>query len=330
MGINYRDSINLRNTPRSFHDLSVTGYKFVSPGLLSKGIDGLNHFFDERFLITLKNPVVNLSNGSLFLIDTATDHLKLIEESVVGLPSLRLIEEESRNDKIRVLNSGKVKIGITSRNYFHAVIEQVPRILRSDNETPVLLGPNGSWLGHEIYGKSALIYAPGKELVQVDEAEFISSGFDSGFMHPEDLTILRNFQKSMFTNNQVDRPTKVYISRLNSRRSPVNEDDVIELFKNFGFTVIEPSSQTLVEQMSYFANISHIAGISGAGLVNGLWGKKPKMLEIMPFDRLNRCFEFMCSISGQKYESFIFPSHKFRIDLMKLETRLSNFVLPTS
>jgi capsular polysaccharide biosynthesis protein len=82
--------------------------------------------------------------------------------------------------------------------------------------------------------------------------------------------------------------------------------------------------------MQYFANISHIAGISGAGLVNGLWGKKPKMLEIMPLDRINRCFEFMCSISGQEYESFIFPSHKFPIDLVKLKILLSKFVSSTS
>lgn len=326
LGINYRGSVSLRDTKGNIHCTNVTRYEMVTGGILSQKIDGLNHFFEERNEISVKNAVINVANGSIFLRDPSKKGLRLIEESVIGNPIMRLIEEESRYHRVHKLGSGKIKLGIMSRNYFHAVIEEVPRLLKSNVDTPALLGSNGSWLGNEIYRDSKLILSPTKNLIEVDEIDFISSGFDSGYLHPEDFGVLRNFQMQVCVKDRNLYPKKVYISRLNSRRSPINENQVARIFERYGFTIIEPSSKTLVEQMTYFSNVSHIAGISGAGLVNTLWGQDAKLLEIMPLDRINRCFEFMCSISNQKYELFTFQSHKFPIDLVELELRINSFI----
>jgi hypothetical protein len=326
LGINYRGSVRLRDARNGLLGTQVTRYERINEGLLCQGVDGFSHFFEERFVISVKNAVTNLSNGSIFLHDSITRELKLIEESIAGLPVIRLLEEESRFNRVQKFESGRVKLGITSRNYFHAVIEEVPRLLRSNADTPVLLGPNGSWLGHELYGKSRLILAPHRQLIKVDEIEFTSSGFDTGYLHPKDLEVLRVFQEQVCTSSRNDLPTRVYISRINSRRSPINEKQVSSIFEKYGFNVIEPSSKTLADQISYFSNVTHIAGVSGAGLVNALWGRNASLLEIMPLDRINRCFEFMCSISGQEYQSFTFQSHKFPINVVELERRIVNFI----
>lgn len=326
LGINYRASVNLTDLEMKIHGPKVTKIDTKSPALLYQGINGLNHFFDERLVIRVANPVINMTNGSVFIRDSNTGELNLIEQSISGLPMRRLIEEESRYNRVHKFDSGNIRLGILSRNYFHAVIEEVPKLLKSNQDTPVLIGSSGTWLGKEVYGNSKLIVAPTNKLLQVDQLELTTTGFDTGFLHPDDYEALKRFQAQVCTAVQDNLPKKVYVSRINSRRSPVNEDQVASIFQKYGFTVIEPSSKSLVEQMSYFSLATHIAGISGAGLVNALWGTNAKLLEIMPLNRINRCFEFMCSISRQNYESYFFQSDKIPVELEELEMRIRDFI----
>lgn len=73
-----------------------------------------------------------------------------------------------------------------------------------------------------------------------------------------------------------DRPSKrsrIYISRsdVGRKRSIINEVEVVNVLKRFGFDVLTLSPMTLLEQAEIFSNCEVVVAVHGAGLTNVLF-----------------------------------------------------------
>lgn len=78
---------------------------------------------------------------------------------------------------------------------------------------------------------------------------------------------------------------RVFVTRNKNRlRHLVNTTEVEQLFRGFGFQIIDADNLSVEKQMQCFANAGFIAGIHGAGLTNIAFREVPgKVLEIFPY-----------------------------------------------
>ncbi|MCW5906559.1 MAG: glycosyltransferase family 61 protein [Chitinophagales bacterium] len=77
---------------------------------------------------------------------------------------------------------------------------------------------------------------------------------------------------------------KIYISRNKAaRRKPVNNDEVEQLIKNYGFTSVCMEEFSFLEQLSIMRNAKAVVGLHGAGLANSMFMQKEgSILELSP------------------------------------------------
>ncbi len=90
-----------------------------------------------------------------------------------------------------------------------------------------------------------------------------------GWLQPWGLKFLREVFLKGITNNKSDFSERIYIGRGNARyRRVMNESEVVEILKQFGFTYITPESMSLENQIAIFAHAKIIVAPHGSGLTN--------------------------------------------------------------
>lgn len=114
--------------------------------------------------------------------------------------------------------------------------------------------------------------------------------------------LARHIPKSPFSSSK-----KIYISRRShlhnntnnigtnytTRRRCINEDDVVNLFLQHGYTEIFSENLTTEEKFNLFANATHVAGFIGGGLANLLFSLSTTQvtcIETPEFLRINQRF----------------------------------------
>jgi len=83
-------------------------------------------------------------------------------------------------------------------------------------------------------------------------------------------------------------PTKIFIKRTPGRkanvRMMVNEQEIEALLVANGFTSIDPSKLTFMQQVTLFSRVQYIVSASGAALVNMLWAPKGAQVLVLMND----------------------------------------------
>ena len=97
---------------------------------------------------------------------------------------------------------------------------------------------------------------------------------------------------------------RIYISRKNApKRKLQNEDEIISILINHGFTVVDCNKLNFEEQLKYILNSEILISSHGAGFAHMLWMKqKSKVLEIRAKDNCNdNCVFTLASDLGHDY-----------------------------
>jgi capsular polysaccharide biosynthesis protein len=114
-----------------------------------------------------------------------------------------------------------------------------------------------------------VIYLDGP--VQINSLTLVQKNQDSGWPHPKDLDILRRFGP-FFSIIEPALPTrKIYTSRRGSKRSPGNESQIEELFRDHGFEIFQMEHLDLLDEVRLMSETSVIAGVHGSSLANIIW-----------------------------------------------------------
>lgn len=83
----------------------------------------------------------------------------------------------------------------------------------------------------------------------------------------------------------IDVPELVYIERANTpRRKILNQVEISEALKNFGFVPVSFSYKNYLYQIAIFRKSKVIISVHGASLTNLIWSKSISVIEIFPED----------------------------------------------
>ncbi|WP_347218636.1 glycosyltransferase family 61 protein, partial [Chryseobacterium sp.] len=215
-------------------------------------------------------------------------------------------DEDARIDiKLRPekLEEGFFLGGNGSWNWFHFLIEIMPKLTLFNGQTNILLVndivleiPSMKKILEILAGNTYEIkYLNSEKTYFVKNLYFINdfnhvqfNRFD-GLIKAEGTfyhhKITRNYSDFIVKSLSIKKelPEKIFLYRKNTHRIAENQDQIVEYLKSFGFVPVCLEELSIDEQASYFQNAKFIIGISGAAWANMLFCRNhPKAICFIP------------------------------------------------
>ena len=104
------------------------------------------------------------------------------------------------------------------------------------------------------------------------------------------------------------QPNRVYISR-SGRRRVVNEDELMAMLREYGFTIIYDEPRSLAEQVRIYKNASFIIGPHGASFTNVIWCEPgTHLLELFSPRYVPGHFRYLAKIMDMDYSAYSYGS----------------------
>ena len=164
----------------------------------------------------------------------------------------------------------------------------------------------------------------------IDEFYFSSPTSQIVCWNPYAINFLRD-KFLPFSESKPDLPKRFYNVRKGFLRGAANEDEVIDLFKNLGWTIVDTAQFSFRDQISLFSNAEAICGIHGAGFANIVWCRPGcKVIELCSENYLSGCYELIALYNRLDYHFMIAPENyavEAVIDLEKLRSILKSINL---
>ncbi|HEY8782976.1 MAG TPA: glycosyltransferase family 61 protein [Mucilaginibacter sp.] len=212
-------------------------------------------------------------------------------------------------------------------NYYHWICESIFRLwmVRSQLDKLILVLPE--------YYKNADFITGSLEPFNIKNIFYIPNGKSlmvKNLCLPQIKPICDSYnakhlkQVSSFYRNYVlfekkvpfDQIDKLYVSReLAPRRKVINEKEIQEILKKYGFTIFHPERHTFLEQVAIFSQVKYLVGEHGSGLTNLLFmGKGASLLELHKnktneLDHPGFLFWYMAEALGINYYHQLCETH---------------------
>lgn len=252
------------------------------------------HNFDTKFIVEMSDVLVNTETNHIYVSEKSKGEFKLLKESS-NWPIADVLVNSEKPKWQSVQTVSNAALGLSNNGFYHWLSEDLPDFLLNRPNLPVLN-----------YNKSKvtnllLIKLLEKENIQcekwvfVEKLTFVTKGQDLGYLNPVSAKVLKDFRFKIVESEQT-KSEKIYISRSKSRRSVSNEKKIEDYLLNRGFRIIHAEDLTFSEQVELFSGAKLVIGIHGAGLTHALWSEKCMLIELMPINRVNRCFEWQTLI----------------------------------
>lgn len=251
----------------------------------------------DTYLAELDNAMTFGGTDLVIVQDTVLyDEVKRGEEYIYGIksPVVDKIDFQSVTIKLPKKITKTIDCGIHfakdhSRNYFHWIVECLPRlslIKNLDKNIPLLVDED---LPPQFYEALQLLNEEGRELIKLKFGETYEV---KNLYYPSQLSIVHdNYNLPIYNKDAYYSPKainyirdsflkkidvsgniynrKLYISRKNSDyRQLLNNDDIENLLLNHGFEIVFPENLSLIAQVRLFSQAKIIIGQSGAGMTN--------------------------------------------------------------
>ncbi|MEP6911399.1 MAG: glycosyltransferase family 61 protein [bacterium] len=199
-----------------------------------------------------------------------------------------------------------------SLGYFHWLADVLPRLMTIRERLPdlVLLLPH-KYKELEFVQASLKSFAIG-EVKYLDENEVLSCAklivptqtAPSGHYNEKLIQEVRDLLVGFYASEPRETVERVYISRaLAPKRRIKNEDEVIEVLREFNFRIIRPEDHSFAEQVRVASGARYLVSNHGAGLANMLFmTPEASVLELRySGDRINNCYFTLASALDLKY-----------------------------
>jgi hypothetical protein len=197
--------------------------------------------------------------------------------------------------------------------YFHWLLDALPRLYVIRDRLPdgVLLLPNScrnvEYVASSLvpFGLKGIQYVGGHETVHCRKL-FIPSHIAPSGNYNEIVIrglrqLYRTYYSPMETRNLGDR---IYISRSKAtKRRIVNENEIIEIVRAFGFAVVCLEDHPFRRQVEMMLHARYVVANHGAGLANMLFlSEKSSVFELRKFgDSHSNCYFILASALDLKY-----------------------------
>jgi hypothetical protein len=262
--------------------------------------DPIGHTFQQSYHLKISDVILDTRTGILFTLDR-----KLISESSSWSPEFlaatNYIKPPRINQVLR-LDEERPLISLSSNSYYHWLNEDLPHYLylldKLQNPITLVSMKRPSFVSDFLVSNS-INYLEVPRYAKCSEFDFISNKSNVGWPHPKDLSILHNHFNVHFS--EVILGKKIYISRIGDSRSPLFENELIQLLETSGWKVINAAKLTLAEQINEISSAEVLAGIHGAGLSGVNWmNQGTKIIEIGT-DKFVRCFQRLSILNEVEY-----------------------------
>lgn len=280
----------------------------------SKNKLNYEHNFNTKYLLTVTDVVVNTETCLVYATDNS-GKLLLISESTDWPTEHAIIYSEKPPRKIHS-NLEHAALGLPNSSFAHVMAEDLPNLLGIGSKKKYLFYEKSSSLNHQIFNILKYKKYTVPKWVYVKELEMVTKEKDLGYMHPKSVKIIKSVKDNILFS-PLKTKTKIYISRTDSTRSFKQETAIQKIFSDLGFLVVYPEKLSFREQIVVFANAKVIAGIHGGGLFNTIWSEDCRIIELMPINRVNRCFEWQSSVVGHSYQRVFFDQKHFSLKKIK-------------
>ena len=254
------------------------------------------HIYENALITNPKYPVCRINNMNKY------------DEQIMSMPS---IINSNKLESIDTTCNECIKKGtyfffiFNFENYYHFLYDTLPylyhyyNIKEADNTCKLLLPENHNFLQfqRDIFN---LLHLTQYEIA-VNNTKYEKVYMPSSLTHGklENMESASNYEPSLsaFTiwnklsysikciNNT---PKKLYISRrtwihnnlenigtnYTSRRKCVNEDELVDLVKKYGYQEVFCENLSMSEKIEYFKNATHVLGLIGGGMANLLFSNK--------------------------------------------------------
>lgn len=204
-------------------------------------------------------------------------------------------------------------------NFGHWIIELLPKLYLAKNCNSVLVSDptRGFEFVRRMYHESVGIISPSTQVISTSKkAQKIRSltyicgvSVNGNYFHPSLQEMAHVMSCSLTTSPKYD---KIFITRpYNLGRGISNQHEVERFFSSKGYEIIEPSSLSLIDQISIFSNAKEIFGIQGAAMCNTIFsGPDAKVGYLSPHYMNGRFFYNMdAAMDRAKFNVLFCESH---------------------
>lgn len=235
-------------------------------------------------------------------------------------------------------------IGRADENYFHAMVETLPKIvhfLESEGyaSLPILVNESLPDACVKVLGN---LVAPSRLISRGEEETILVETLWVAHAHfhlqdsPNELwkhsaqvywPVIQEFRDRVLATVNLDRnpyqDSRIFITRSKSsgrKRLLINESEIIRVAESLGFTVIDPSVLDIEEQIRVFNGASVICGSGGAGLTNMIFCTPSTRVVSLNSDELSD-FATFSTIAGNAGLHFGMITGPRRMALSKASSR---------
>jgi len=266
----------------------------------------VGHYFNPRIEALVRNVIVEPWQGLIY-----TKEGKLISESTNWSTS-NLYESFPWNPKrVNQVAPTNLIINLTSSAFGHWLVEDVASALYLIEKHPqalILVAKNRSRFISELLEFLSCEYIESDGPIRVPNLLTVTHQNDSGWMHPRDLQILEKFKKRI--PGETTYGKKIYATRRDLKRSPKNEREIENLFRDIGFEVLQLEKMDLVSEISLMKGVQDLAGVSGSWQCNIIWADKAQsMFDIVNENYWTELAHRMCKMKNVQYNWKIYDGN---------------------
>ena len=262
------------------------------------------HNFDSKFVIEISNALVNTESNLIYISEKTKNSFNLLKESS-SWPTEQVLLNAERPKYKSIEKISRASLGLPNNGFYHWLSEDLPDFLIYQQDLPVLNYKNSSITNRKIMEVLGKTIIQCDKWVIVENLTFITKGQNLGYLHPVGAQVLKKFASDNATN-KLSRNEKIYVSRSKSRRSLPSENAIESYLLGLGFRIVHAEDLSFFDQMEIFSRAKLVIGIHGAGLSHALWAKNCNLIELMPINRVNRCFEWQTLICEGVYQLIYF------------------------
>jgi len=273
------------------------------------------HNFNRKFVVEISNVLVNTETNHIYVAEKSKDSYRLLKESS-SWPTEHVLLSAERPKYKSIKTYSRAALGLPNNGFYHWLSDDLPDFLVNKQELPVLYYKNSN------SSNRSIIEIAGKAIIQcerwvfVENLTFVTKGQDLGYLHPAGVQVLREFRSNILEDKEA-KTEKIYVSRSKSRRSIPSENVIENYLRDRGFRIVHAEDFSLLDQIEIFTNAKLVIGIHGAGLSHALWSENCNLIELMPINRVNRCFEWQTLICGGDYRVIYFnPNQSAEVNLI--------------
>lgn len=247
-------------------------------------------------------------------------------------------------------------------NWYHLVIEILPRLVLRESLPPELLTlplivpesllavPAARELIAALAPQATIVGIPSDTDVVVERLVWIDVPIRSAYKLERYVTIrpdhesldptfyarYRDVVRERLAIDAIDIPPRVFLDRGSRDARPYNREAVLELVSESDFTIIEPGTLSAKQQFSLFTGAEHVISPHGAAWAGVLWGRPEGRGLALTADSRRVAgfsgFRNLAAVSGFSLQDILMSplGAEWVIDMSRFRTVLASFVRKAS